>query len=153
LAQGKKTLDKFINLDKLGWNLPRVKVVFYKDGRGRSPVLEWVRKLDQKAQDKCFAKIGMLREEGHALVRPAAAHLGGKLYELRITSDRNEYRILYFFYEKTAVILCHSFIKKDKRVPKREIKKALRRLGQFVGSPKSYSFGGKNDGKQKKKRA
>jgi len=132
--------------------LPRVQVVFYKDGRGRPPVLEWIRKLGQKAQDKCFAKIDLLREDGHALARPAAAHLGDKLYELRITSDRNEYRILYFFYEKTAVILCHSFIKKDKKVPKQEMKKALRRLGKFVGDPKTYSLGGKNDGKQKKRK-
>ena len=115
--------------------MPRVKVLFYKDGRGRCPVFEWIKNLGQKAQNKCFAKIELLREEGHALSRPAAAHLGDKLYELRITSDRNKYRILYFFRGKTAVILCHSFIKKDKKVPKQEIDKALRRLGKFVKNP------------------
>ena len=116
------------------------------DARGASPVHDWILKLDQKAQNKCFAKIERLQEQGHKLERPDAAYLENKIHELRVTSDRHKYRILYFFHKRTAVILCHAFLKKDKKVPKNELDMALSRMKKFEDNPGACTFGGSQDG-------
>jgi len=104
----------------------KVEAVFYVDARGREPVLAWIKRLKRKVQNKCLAKIIRLEEEGHSLSRPDAAYLRDDIYELRIASDRNQYRILYFFHGGKAVVLCHAFLKKKQQVPKKEIDKAVK---------------------------
>ena len=70
------------------------KILFYQE-KGSSPVQEYVHALDEAQQNKIFAALKRLEEEGYNLRRPLADSLGGKtgLYELR----PGRHRILYCF--------------------------------------------------------
>ena len=78
--------------------MPLTKIIFYLDDDGTVPVLEWLRDLPPKVQDKCVVKIERLASLGHELRRPEADYLRDKIYELRIGRQGINYRILYFFY-------------------------------------------------------
>ncbi len=81
------------------------KIIFYKEEDGTIPLLEWFYGLPEKALDKCTAKIERLEEQGHNLRRPDADYLQEGIYELRIRFQSVNDRILYFFFERTAVVL------------------------------------------------
>jgi phage-related protein len=78
--------------------MPRTEVVFYRDDDGSSPVLEWLEALPLKARLKCLVRIERLRELGHDLRRPEADFLRDGIYELRVSLNRVQYRLLYAFH-------------------------------------------------------
>lgn len=118
-----------------------VRIVFYMEGNGRAPVKDWLFALDHRAQDKCMAKLLRLREEGHKLRRPEADLLGDGIHELRIVCAGNQYRILYFFHGREAVVLAHALIKKVRKVPRQEIETALRRKVRYETNPDRHTYG------------
>jgi phage-related protein len=104
--------------------VPRTLVVFYKDRGGHVPVLEWLGALPVKVQDKCVVKIERLRELGHELIRPEADVLRNGIYELRIGREGMNYRILYFFHGREAVVLAHG-VMKERELPVKDIQRVL----------------------------
>lgn len=116
-----------------------VDIVFYRD-EDDIPVWDWLQKQTNKVQDKCIAKILRLGELGHKLRRPEADYLESDIYELRIVHSGSQYRILYFFYGRKATILTNSFLKNSKKVPKKEIREALKRKEAFEENPRSHTF-------------
>lgn len=98
-----------------------ISVVFYRDDDGTCPLLEWLDSLPRKAQDKCVVRIERLKELGHELRRPEADYLRDSIYELRAKHSGTNYRILYFFHERTAVVLSHGIMKQAAEVPPKEI--------------------------------
>ena len=87
--------------------MPKTQVVFYRELDGAVPVLEWFDDLPAKAQDKCRVRIQRLAELGHELRRPEADLLRDGIYELRVSLQHVNYRILYFFHGRVAAILAH----------------------------------------------
>ena len=119
--------------------MPQTKIIFYKEDDGSVPVLEWLRRLQPKARDKCVIKIERLAALGHELRRPEADYLRDKIYELRIGLQGINYRILYFFYGNSAAILSHGIVK-EKIVPPAEIDKAVSRKEEFEQNPKAHTY-------------
>lgn len=119
--------------------MPPTKVVFYKDRENKVPVLEWLKSLPPKAQDKCVVKIERLAALGHELRRPEADYLRDKIYELRIGLQGINYRILYFFHGNKAAVLAVGVIK-EKRVPPAEIDKAVELREEFEKDPQTHSY-------------
>jgi phage-related protein len=119
--------------------VPPTKVVFYKDDDNSVPVLEWLRSLQPKAQNKCVVKIERLAALGHELRRPEADYLRDKIYELRIGLQGVNYRILYFFHENKAAVLAHGIIK-ERVVPPTDIDKAVERRKKFEQAPSTHSY-------------
>jgi phage-related protein len=78
--------------------MPRTAVVFYRDDDGSVPVLDWLGGLPLKARLKCLTRIERLRELGYELQRPEADFLRDGVYELRISLNHIQYRILYAFH-------------------------------------------------------
>ena len=68
-------------------------------------LLDWLDGLVSKAQIKCLAKLRRLEELGHELRRPEADYLRDGVYELRVGLEGVNYRILYFFHGKEAVVI------------------------------------------------
>ncbi len=68
-----------------------------------------------------------LRELGHELRRPEADYLREGIYELRAKYQRVNYRILYFFAGRQAVVVTHGILKQVAAVPAKEIDLAIRR--------------------------
>jgi phage-related protein len=116
-------------------------IVYYRDGDGTVPVLEWLAELarrDKRAAEKCVAHIDMLRDWGHELRRPTADYLRDGIYELRVRVGTSQHRILYFFHGRIAAVLAHG-LTKQKKVPAKDIERALARMQLFKKNPTVHS--------------
>lgn len=117
-----------------------VRVVFFMDGRGSAPVLQWLEKLPGKAMDKCLARLELLQQLGTRLGPPSVKPLRDGILELRVVSAGNHYRILFFHSGGKVIVLAHAFLKKTNAVPTREIETALRRKELFESNPEVHTF-------------
>jgi len=120
--------------------MPKTEVNFFAEEDGSVPFLKWMDTLPAKAQDKCIVRIELLAEKGFELRRPLADYLRDGIYELRFSLQRVQYRILYFFEGKQAVI-SHG-LTKTSRVPTKEIDLALKRKIQFGKDRARHTFRG-----------
>lgn len=118
--------------------MPRTDVLFYQNGESSVPVLEWLDGLPRKVQNKCYVKIERLAELGHELKRPESDLVEEGVHELRIRFQSVNYRILYAFHEKAAVLL-HGFTK-EKEISAGDLKIALSRFDEFRNDPKKYTY-------------
>jgi len=118
--------------------MPRTPVIFYRDDDGSVPVLDWLRELPAKAQDKCRVRLERLHELGHELRRPEADYLRDGIYELRVRLGTVNYRMLYFFHGQTAAVVSHG-LAKEASVPPREIELARFRRLNFLAAPERHS--------------
>ena len=112
-----------------------VTIVFYREREAAVPVLDWFDHLPEKAMIQCRARLELLAEEGHLLRRPAADYLRDGIYELRAKVGRVQYRMLYFFHCRTAVVISHGITKQEAAVPTAEIERARRRKQAFEADP------------------
>lgn len=128
--------------------MPRTEIIFYQDDPKSVPVLDWLRelrRLDARAYESCVAAIARLSEFGHELRRPLADTLRDGIHELRIRRGRVNYRILYFFHERTLAILAHALTKEDE-VPDADIDRAANRKTAFRRNPAAYTYSEKKKG-------
>lgn len=121
-----------------GGILPRTRVVFYREDDGTVPLLDWFDMLPLKAKVKCRLKIERLQELGHELRRPEADYLRDDIYELRVSLQGINYRMLYFFHGNIAAVVSHGIMKR-RAVPPKEITLALERRKKFIQDPKRYT--------------
>jgi len=124
--------------------MPETTVVLYADDDGSSPLLTWLDRQQSKVQDKCLVKVERQGELGHELRRPEADFLRDAIYELRVRYGRVNYRMLYFFHERIAVI-SHG-LTKVKVVPDTDIDLAITRKGKFAQDPEKHTHEEKADG-------
>lgn len=105
-------------------------VTLYKDEQGYSPVREYISSLPRKQQNKIIAYMDRLAQFGFDLKRPTADNLGGGLglYELR----PERHRVLYFFHQRTKIVLLHAFLKRTDEIPQRDIEIALKRKADYL---------------------
>jgi phage-related protein len=117
--------------------MPQTPVVFYAESN-TAPFLAWMDRLDYTVQSKLIARIELLEERGHELRRPHADTLRAGIHELRVVTQRVNYRVLYFFHDHVAVI-SHG-ITKTRAVPPREIELAIERRRRYADAPEKYTF-------------
>jgi phage-related protein len=108
-------------------------IVGYQDARGRRPVNEFLDALPPRDRARVVRTIELLKTYGTELGMPYARHLTGKLWELRVPSGGQAYRVLYFAYAEHRFVLLHAFSKKTQKTPRREIDVALRRMAELLG--------------------
>ncbi len=115
------------------------KTKFYKNSKtGRGPVLEYINKLQEKERTKIFKYIEFLRENEGILDEPYSRHIKGKIRELRVDFSKNKHRIFYFAFIGKKIILLHAFLKKTKKTPVSEIKKAEENYRDVLNNKKIY---------------
>jgi phage-related protein len=119
--------------------MPRTHVVLYREDDGTVPLLEWLDDLHDKARAKVFVRIERLRELGNQLRRPEADYLRDGIYELRISLQGVQHRVLYFFFGRTVAVVSHGLIK-EREVPPREIDRALQRKRRFEAAPTTHTY-------------
>lgn len=85
-----------------------------------------MKRIGFKASAKIQKYITLLSFEGPNLRRPSADYLKEGIYELRVKFSPNNYRVLYFFFLGTDIVLTHGFVKKTAAVPEGEILTALK---------------------------
>ncbi len=116
-----------------------IEVIFYKEETS-IPALEFLEEIPKKASEKGELRLERLAELGNNLRRPEADFLRDGIYELRWQLHGIQYRLLYFFHGREAVILSHGIIKKESGVPPKEIELALKRKVMFETDPENYSY-------------
>ena len=119
--------------------MPPVEVVLFADDDGSAPVLDWLDDLPTKVRDKFMIRVERLEECGSELRRPEADSLRDGILELRVRNMRINYRILYFFHGRRAV-LSHGLTKIDK-VPDTDIKRAINHREAFAQRPDKHTYG------------
>ncbi len=113
-------------------------VKFYTNKAGKSPILEYIDKLNSKEKSKILKYIEFLQANKGRLDQPYSKHIKGKIWELRIDFNKNRYRIFYFIFIKKTIILLHAFLKKTKKTPKLEIKRAEEKYYDVLRNKKIY---------------
>ncbi|MBI5241085.1 MAG: type II toxin-antitoxin system RelE/ParE family toxin [Elusimicrobia bacterium] len=115
-----------------------ITVVFYRDPDD-CPALEWLDSLPEEAYAKGIVRIERLAGLGHELRRPEADYLRDGIYELRWRLGHVNFRLLYFFYGRQAVVLAHGLTKEDK-VPCKDIALAARRKARYTADPERHTY-------------
>ncbi|MBI1390419.1 MAG: type II toxin-antitoxin system RelE/ParE family toxin [bacterium] len=115
------------------------KIVFFQEEDGRVPILDWMDALPLKVLDKCTIRLERLEQQGHELHRPEADYLRDGIYELRVRHQSVNYRMLYFFFGRTIIVVSHGFTK-ERAVPPAEIERALDRKRKFELAPHKYGY-------------
>jgi phage-related protein len=90
-------------------------ILFYETETGNSPVIEFLEELPT-IPSKYFKKVLNTQD----------------LWEVRISSGNNIYRILGFFEGKKLIVLNHAFQKKTQKTPKQAIKIAEQRKREYL---------------------
>jgi len=91
---------------------------------------KFIYSLEKSAIAKTLRVIDLLEEFGDKLGMPHSKKITGNLFELRI-SGKQEIRIFYAFREGKIILLC-GFIKKTKKTPEKEKKRALEKLEELT---------------------
>ncbi len=119
--------------------MPKTKVVLFRTEKGEVPILDWLDGLDEKPRAKCLVRLERLEAEGHALRRPEADVLRDGIYELRAAHSGINYRMLYFFHGRQAVVVSHGIIKQRADVTSKEIDLAIKRKEAFTKDPDAHT--------------
>jgi len=115
------------------------KIKFYKNSKtGRDFVVEYTNKLRIKEKAKVLKYIEFLRENKGVLDEPYTRHIKGKIRELRVDFSKNKHRVFYFTFIKKKIILLHAFLKKTRKTPISEIKKAEENYYDVLNNKKMY---------------
>lgn len=117
--------------------MPQTEVVLFSEDDGSTPLFKWLDVQPAKVQEKCIVRLERLREMGYELRRPEADFLRDGIYELRLSFQRVQYRMLYFFFQGRAVVT-HGLTKEGK-VPDVEIDRAFERRARFENNPDRYT--------------
>ena len=70
----------------------------------------------------------MIEEFGANIGRPYTAPMGKGLFEIRAKGKEGTGRALFCIEKDQEIIILHSFIKKTRKTPKRELDKARKRM-------------------------
>jgi phage-related protein len=97
-------------------------LVFFK-----SYFKEFFRAQDKKVQGKILWTLKVI-EQLERIPHTYLKHMEGTdgLYEIRVQSGSDIFRIFCFFDKGNLVVLCHGFQKKSQQTPRKEIERALR---------------------------
>lgn len=107
-------------------------VEFYETPNGDQPAKEFLLSLDKKMRAKMVDMISILQENGYELREPYSKHLSEGIFELRAKVGSDTTRVLYFFYVDRHIILTNGFIKKTRKIPSGEIKRAKRYRADYL---------------------
>ena len=113
------------------------KIKIYVNRRGKSPIKEWMSKLNKEAETnkdsrvnlkKLYYYLDILSKDGTSIGEPYVKHLEEDVWELRPIKNR----VLFFCWEHDTFVLLHYFQKKTQKTPRAEIEQAKRNRDDFL---------------------
>lgn len=105
-----------------------MKIVFYKQVKGRSPVNDFIKKLQAKDRLRILACLKNVEELGFDCPRVQFRQIRGKLWEIKIKAAQAGYRIFYVTVTQKLMVLLHVYKKQSQKAPKKEIEIAEKRM-------------------------
>ena len=100
-------------------------VEIYEKENGESPFVDFIEK-NPLMKPKVLRDLDVLEQFGNRLREPYSKSLIDGIFELRTIFDNNISRTLYFFCVGKKIVVTHTYIKKSKKTPQREIDKAIK---------------------------
>ena len=90
--------------------------------------------LDVKLRAKVFRTIGLLQEFGSYITEPYSKRIKQyeKLSELRVKHGSNICRLFYFHYKSNVYIVTSGYVKKEQKLSKTEIIKAIDIMNRYL---------------------
>ncbi len=109
------------------------KVNFYKNSSGKSPIIDFLDSLPGKQAQKITWVLELI-EEYQIVPKQYFKKLVNTddIWEVRVVSSSNIFRLLGFFDEENLIILTNGFVKKSRKTPKKEIKLAEKRKIDYL---------------------
>lgn len=110
-----------------------MRVNFYESSSGRSPVEDFIEKL-QKADKARFAEVIVgLSELGLEYTRVQFKPLRGKLWEIKFSAPGGGYRMAYVILKVQEMVILHAFKKSTQKTPLRDLELAEKRMKEVLG--------------------
>lgn len=107
-------------------------VEFYEKPSKKCPIREYLKRQSRKTEDKILAYLHNLATFQAFRQEPYSRQAEGKLRELKVETEQGSHRIFYFMIINKRIILLHAFLKKTKKTPKMETKKALEYMEEYL---------------------
>ena len=120
--------------------MPHTEVLLFREEED-VPLLTLFESIPRRARDDCLERLRLLEQLGHELRRSHTDYLRDEIYELRVKREGVNYRMLYFFHGRKAVVVSHGIVKQQATVPAREIDRAAERMARFRSEPGKHTFG------------
>ncbi len=99
-----------------------MEIVFYRMDSGDCPVEEFLDSLPTKQAQKVTWVMNLVEDLEIVPVKYFKKMIGtDNIWEIRVQSGNNIFRILGFIKENNLVVLNHAFQKKTQKTPKKEI--------------------------------
>ena len=109
-----------------------LEILFYKTSSGRCPVEEFFDTLSDKQFQKIAWVLRLLKEWDQIPKRYYKKLIDtDDIWEVRIQSGNDIFRILGFFERDNFIILTNGFAKKSREIPQQEIELAERRKKDY----------------------
>ena len=107
------------------------KVFYYKDKSGKSEVVDFMLKINQRCKLKIYNQIRHLKEFGLSRINPSVRKLTNTpLWEVRILGKDN---LRMFCSEvESQIVIYHIFFKKQQKTPTSAIRVAMKRYHEQV---------------------
>lgn len=112
----------------MAWTL-----LYYETAQGDKPIEAFLNALSDKARAKCLAYISRLETDGTQLPASIAAHVRGKIWELRPEWSGNEYRFFYVAVIGRRFVILHAIHKKTQKLRQGDIIIAEQRYEDIKG--------------------
>jgi len=109
-------------------------VEFYGKADGTKPAGDFITGLAPKMRAKMLRVVDFLAANGPDLRDPYSKHLSDGIFELRAQVGSDISRVLYFFVVGRKAVLTHGFVKKTRKTPPSEIKRAKDCRTEYLGS-------------------
>jgi len=108
-------------------------IQFYTDDKGNSPIKDFLEKLNSKQAQKVTWVLNLIEE--HEIIPNTylkkMVNTNG-IWEVRIQSSNNAYRLMCFRFKNKFIVLTNGFQKKSQKTPQNEILLAEKRKADWL---------------------
>ncbi|HED37711.1 MAG TPA: type II toxin-antitoxin system RelE/ParE family toxin [Ignavibacteria bacterium] len=109
------------------------KIVFYKTSEGNNPVKIFLSSLSDKQAKKVAWVLRLIRDLNFVPKEYLKKLVNtDNIWEIRVQSGNNIFRILCFFDKENLIVLTNGFTKKTQETPIKEIKLSEKRKQEYL---------------------
>ena len=109
------------------------KIIFYETPKGSNPVKDFLNSLTDKQAKKVAWVLRLVRDLNFVSKEYLKKLVNtNDIWEIRIQSGSNIFRILCFFDKGNLIVLTIGFTKKTQKTPAKEIKLAEKRKQEYL---------------------
>lgn len=105
-----------------------MKIGFYVSGSGRSPVLDYIDRLNASEQAPIIEALAEIERNGFKASKVRFRHIEGKLWEIKISN----HRVFYILIQREEMYLLHAYKKQSQKLPLREKEVAVKRMKEIL---------------------